>query len=103
MTILDDALALTSDSGDRRVQYGSPYQEAEAITGAEKALGLQQIPEHFHMRMVLFKIYREAKRHKRDNLIDICGYTRCAEDYWLEHDEVEDARKSIAESGPAVD
>lgn len=59
MSVLDDALSLTSNAGDRRAQYGSPFQEAEAITSAERALGLKQIPEHFHMRMVLFKIYRE--------------------------------------------
>ena len=32
-------------------------------------------PDQFTMIMICYKMTREAKEHKRDNLVDIAGYT----------------------------
>lgn len=75
---------------DRADQYGKPEDHFEAIAKMWTTY-LNKIPRdidprnQFHlqakdvcMMMVILKVIREAHEHKRDNLLDIVGYSECA-------------------------
>lgn len=103
-TILEEALEITD--GDRKEDYG----EAELNFARAKVLvrgflrakfmfiettgdGIQALTQAIEsitssdicLLMVQLKMAREIGKHKRDNLTDICGYTRLASQ--LEGDE----------------
>ncbi len=62
--------------GARQAAYGPPSQDFERtgqIWGA--ILGTGPIPAHLvGLCMIAVKVSREVNGHKRDNLVDICGY-----------------------------
>lgn len=78
MNILQEAGKLVH--GDRQADYGHP-----AIDWARTAkiwsaiLGVDISPQKAIMCMVGLKLSRECSHHKRDNLVDICGYTHILE------------------------
>lgn len=80
-TILEEAQNLIQ--GDRRDDYG-PVEEsflriASIWTGV---LGRPVSPQQVALCMIGLKLYREANTHKRDNLVDIAGYTALLEQLW---------------------
>ena len=76
--ILQEADRLTSS--DRAKAYGPMRENAEAFAAiASAATGLEVKPEHYPILMIAAKLAREAHVHKRDNLVDIAGYARVAE------------------------
>lgn len=88
--ILQEADSLTA--GDRGADYGHPeddYAKTGMIWGAllhkwskESAASNYPIPvppELGCLMMVGVKLSREVNKHKRDNLVDGCGYLRCVE------------------------
>lgn len=96
-TILQEAARLTS--GERRHDYGAPFQEAERIAEMVRgATGLPIQPEHVHPIMICLKLYREMYHPKRDNRVDLAGYAQVYDTFWEERTEVEAARKAISES-----
>lgn len=69
--------------GDRRAEYGPADESFKTIAtmwnaylaakhGTQVTFDIE--PEDVSMMMVLFKTCRQANKHKRDNLVDICGY-----------------------------
>ena len=68
-------------NGERQDAYGSPapfFTRAAALWSAY--LGHAVTGKGVAMCMCLFKLAREANRHKRDNLLDACGYLALAAD-----------------------
>jgi hypothetical protein len=86
---LDEAKAVIN--GPRQDAYGSPADNFAAIAGLWSAYlnqGLECTSPDFvpiyprdvaHM-LALMKIAREGHTHKRDNLVDACGYLAIAAD-----------------------
>jgi len=86
--ILTEALRITS--ADRQNQYGPPEDNFQRIADhwhtyllhrgiiPEGSVHKSLIPKDVAMMMALMKIAREGFAHKRDNLVDACGYLRCA-------------------------
>lgn len=63
-------------NGDRGLAYGHPLDDMTR-TGRMWAaiLGLPEVTaEQVAECMIALKISRQVNRHKRDNLVDICGY-----------------------------
>lgn len=80
--ILEAANRLTS--GERREQYGSVRREAEQVAALWSAylgdkLQMDIAPEDYAPMMMLLKLSRFRHRQGRDDLVDACGYARCAE------------------------
>ena len=80
-SVLDEARRTIN--GERQDQYGKPedcfaliaeywttYLESKGLMAEGPAVGEGDVA----MMMVLFKIAREAHSHKRDNIVDLCGY-----------------------------
>lgn len=64
---------------DRQSSYGHPYDNF-THTGRLWApiLGLDEVtPEQVALCMIQVKVSRQCFRPKRDNLTDICGYSKC--------------------------
>lgn len=84
-TILQEAQRLVH--GDRNKQYGSPLSDFTCIAAMWSAFitkkygAVKLAPEDVGCLMVLMKISREANGHKRDSLVDTCGYAECIQ--WL--------------------
>ena len=77
-TVLDEARRITS--GDRDGDYGHPAEHWKRTVGAINAMfGTKFKPRDWGFIMALDKIAREQNRSKRDNLVDVCGYSRCIE------------------------
>lgn len=89
-TVLEEAERITG--GDRQDQYGNPKTDFECIAAMWSAYLDKKFLSAVESRsdgditardvanmMVLLKIAREAHAPKRDNLVDACGYMRCAE------------------------
>jgi len=83
-SVLAEAARVTA--GDRQRYYGHPSDNhgntAELWTaylrrkyGITQALGARDVC----MMMILLKVSRDANAPKRDNLVDVCGYARNAE------------------------
>jgi hypothetical protein len=84
--LLDEAKAIVC--GDRDQQYGKPENNFKTIAALwESYLGVDITAKDVAMMMILLKIAREGKKHKRDNLIDIAGYAACATEC-EEHEDV---------------
>lgn len=74
-TILEEAERIVS--GDRGPQYGHPAQNFTDTAKLWSAyLGYSFNPEDVAVMMILLKIAREKNRPKRDNRVDIAGYTK---------------------------
>jgi hypothetical protein len=84
-TILEEAERLVS--GGRHVDYGHPRDDFACIAAMMNAYLRKRFmrePKELTgrdvaMLMVLVKVAREANREKRDSIVDIAGYCRCAE------------------------
>lgn len=85
--VLEEANKLVS--GERNDDYGNcvddfqctidmwnAYLTRRGIIG-EDAPRLE--PHDLPNMMVMLKMSREAHQHKRDNLVDICGYAECSQ------------------------
>lgn len=73
-SILDEAKAIVegsrhSDYGDARESFGRVATIASVMTGKELS------PEDCCAVLMAVKLVRESFNHKRDNLVDLCGYT----------------------------
>ena len=80
--ILDDIKEILN--GDRNESYGDPIDSCSIISTywnsylkhkGDKIISAEDIP----IMMILFKIAREAHKHKEDNLKDIIGYAVIAD------------------------
>lgn len=66
--------------GDRASAYGPPEQSIDRIRGMWSAIfGHEVSRTQFCLAMIALKISRETNAHKRDNLVDICGYAALLE------------------------
>jgi hypothetical protein len=67
--------------GERVAQYGDPvvcYRRLGEAWG--HLLSIESIPaDRVALMMVMLKLYREINTHKRDNLVDACGYLEIAD------------------------
>ena len=76
---------------EKWAEYGCPKDNFENISSLWNAYinnkykyvfaskyGIELEPKDVSMMMILFKICREQFAHKRDNLVDIAGYTKMA-------------------------
>lgn len=74
-TVLTEGFNLVH--GDRGESYGDPSEDFARI-GKLWAIVLKMpeiTPQQVAMCMIALKLSREVNRHKRDNLVDIGGYT----------------------------
>ena len=72
-SILEEAQELVY--GDRAAQYGPWSKNANlAAEIAEKLVGRGLDARDITMVLISLKFAREFTNHKRDNLVDICGY-----------------------------
>ena len=73
--ILDEAKNVVYQ---RNAAYGQP-EDNFAITAElwSAYLGHPIKPEDVGMMMILLKVARERYQHKKDNLVDIAGYSEC--------------------------
>lgn len=77
-TVLEEAARIVN--GDRREAYGDVRESFMRICDLWSGyLGYQLTVSDIAHMMILMKVSRNAKNFKRDNLVDICGYARCAE------------------------
>jgi len=61
--------------GERRADYGDAVENFSRITAiANAATGLQLTSAQVCKVMLAVKLARELHHHKRDNLVDLCGY-----------------------------
>ena len=72
-SILSDAEEIVngsrhSDYGDARESFGRVATIASVMTGKELS------PEDCCSVMMAVKLVRERFKHKRDNIVDLCGY-----------------------------
>jgi hypothetical protein len=95
-TILDDAATLTE--GDRQRDYDHPLRNHQRIArlwnafmDCRKEPHGKITPKDAAMMMILVKVARQVFTHKRDNLVDICGYARCLE-------RMEDYTQAVADN-----
>lgn len=73
-TILQEAQRLVH--GDRQNDYGHPYHDFSRTAKLWAAiLGVEVTPRQVALCMIQVKVSRECNRPKRDNRVDICGYT----------------------------
>jgi hypothetical protein len=80
--ILDKAARITR--GDRQASYGPPDQDFRRTAGMWSALfevklrdGVTFEPRDVALAMILLKCSRESHQRKKDNWVDIAGYSRC--------------------------
>lgn len=67
-------------NGDRQTQYSHPTDDYKKTVGAFNAItGHKLTVKEGMLFMVCVKLSREAFKHKRDNLVDACGYLGCIE------------------------
>lgn len=75
-------------NGDREQTYGHFSKNLENIASlwqtyinaaADEDGNIELTAKDVCMMMCLLKIAREANKHKRDNLVDLCGYAALAE------------------------
>mgnify|MGYP003147272958 CR=1 FL=1 len=81
--ILEEAKEIVVERSTNHENYGE-FSESMArarlifigMTGRELPL------EDMYKMLVALKLSRESFHHKRDNLVDACGYLQGLEDYW---------------------
>jgi len=82
--ILEEALRITS--GNRQASYGPPDQDFRRTAGIWSALfgdmlrpGVFFEPFHVALAMIGLKASRQMHQRKRDNWVDLAGYSRCGQ------------------------
>jgi hypothetical protein len=91
--ILEEALRITNQEGERRQDYGSPLDDAARVAHIVSAItGATMNPEQVPLMMIAVKLSRQINRPKRDNLVDIAGWARVAE-------EIDAAQRDLARDG----
>lgn len=74
--ILQEAEQLTT--GDRQADYGPPEIDYARVAQTFNAAFQQDLTtEQAIGFMLCVKLCREGWKHKRDNLVDLCGYAAC--------------------------
>ena len=66
--------------GERGADYGRPiddFSKTAVLWGP--ILNIEVTPEQVALCMAQVKVSRQLNRHKRDNLVDLCGYAKCLE------------------------
>ncbi|MGM9532139.1 DUF6378 domain-containing protein [Intestinibacter sp.] len=72
-SILDEAKSIVE--GSRQSDYGDPVESFERISKAASMIaGKDLSPNECCAVLMAAKIVRESYSHKRDNLVDLCGY-----------------------------
>ena len=72
-SILDEAKAIVE--GSRQSDYGDPVESfAKIAKVASMIVGKDLSPKECCAVLMAVKIVREGYKHKRDNLVDLCGY-----------------------------
>ena len=67
-------------STDRQGDYGHPAEDyARTVAIFKLMTGKELTPEEGVTFMMCVKLSREAHKHKRDNIVDLCGYAKCRE------------------------
>ena len=62
-------------NGSRGEDYGSPTDSFTRIATIANAMtGLSLTPQQCCMVLMAVKLTRQSYKHKRDNLVDLCGY-----------------------------
>lgn len=91
--ILREADRLTGNGGERNDSYDHPYPNFSKIAAAWNVLLGDKLeaditPRNVAHMMIAMKLVRDTHKAKRDNLVDIAGYARCAErlEEWEERD-----------------
>lgn len=82
LSILTEAHGLVH--GDRQATYGHPAVDFARTAALANVLLAHRLdtdlgPEDVAMFLVCVKLSRECHEHKRDNLVDACGYLECRE------------------------
>jgi len=73
MTILEEADAAIN--GPRRESYGDVLESFVSIADVwSTILRAPVTPQQVALCMIALKLLREANKHSRDNLVDLCGY-----------------------------
>lgn len=63
-------------NGDRQVDYSDPVENFKHIAAIASAiLKKELVPEDCAVVLMAVKLARETYKHKRDNLVDLAGYT----------------------------
>ncbi len=76
--VLVEALELTS--GDRQASYGAPDQDFARTAKMWSALkGVEFTTQEVASFMICIKLSRNTHQGKRDNWVDIAGYSRCGD------------------------
>lgn len=97
-SILQEAQRLVH--GDRGADYGHPLDDfTKTATLFNTLTGANLTPSDVALFMICVKLSREANKHKRDNLVDLCGY---AETYMMVKDEVIRRQNRTVHPGEAV-
>ncbi len=74
--VLEEALRITK--GDRNASYGPPDQDFTRTAAIWSALkGVTFEAREVALFMIALKLSRETHQRKRDNWVDIAGYSRC--------------------------
>ena len=86
MSILDEANEITNTGHEG--QYPEWREEAKKVADIMNSLykDLNITADQFTMLMVVLKITREAFKHKRDNLVDMAGYTALLQKLYIGED-----------------
>lgn len=72
-SILDEAKSIVE--GSRQSDYGDPVESFNRIAKtASMMTGKDLTPKDCCAVLMAVKLVRESFRHKRDNLVDLCGY-----------------------------
>ena len=102
MSLFDKAKKTVSE--DRQDDYGSATQNLADIAkmwtvyleqAGNIASGTTISAKDVCQMMILLKVVRESKKHKHDNLVDICGYTAIMEQIEDEQNRVQSGCRKI--------
>ena len=78
MSILTEAEGIVN--GARQADYNDPVQNFELIAALSTFMtGKEFTAKDCCMVLMAVKLSREAFKHKRDNLVDLCGYCEILE------------------------
>lgn len=89
----------TEDSFKTICEFWNTYLRGIDVMPTSRKL----CPEDVAMMMVLLKIARETYAHKRDNMVDIIGYTVHADRLYESEDDVDDNADGASDDDVAED